>query len=63
MLTGDERPPVTPNRLGNDAMDEARTAHDAAQEANRRDLDNIDKTILYRYLVKFPRYFDQAHYC
>ena len=42
-LTGDDRPPAQPARLGNDASDESRAAHDAAQEAHRRAVDDIEK--------------------
>ena len=42
-LTGNERPPTPPTRLGNDPTDEARAAHDAAEAAHRRALDDIEK--------------------
>ena len=53
MLTGDEQPPTPPARLGNHATDEARAAHDAAQEAHRRALDAIEKrkNTLWWYLA------------
>ena len=52
-VTGDDRPPAQPSRLGNDATDEARAAHDAAQEAHRRAVDDIEKgkDILWCYLA------------
>ena len=42
-LTGDERPPHPPVRLGDNPTNEERAAHDAAEEAYRRALDDIEK--------------------
>ena len=52
-LTGNERPPTPPTRLGNDPTDEARAAHDAAEAAHRRALDDIEKrkNTLWCYLA------------
>ena len=52
-LTGDDRLPAQSVRLGNDATDEARAAHDAAQEAHRRAVDDIEKreNTLWCYLA------------
>ena len=40
-LTGDEQPPISPARLGNDASDEARAARGAAKDAHA--FDDIEK--------------------
>ena len=43
MITGDDLPPNPPGRLGNDPSNEERAAHDAAEAAYRRALDDIEK--------------------
>ena len=52
-LTGNERPPTPPTRLGNDPTDEARAAHDAVEAAHLRALDDIEKrkNTLWCYLA------------
>ena len=52
-LTGDERPPHPPTRLSDNPTNEERAAHDAAEEAHRRALDDIEKrkNTLWCYLA------------
>ena len=52
-LTGDDRPPSPPVRPGDNPTNEERASHDAAEEAYRRALDDIEKrkNTLWCYLA------------